>query len=193
MHTPRLGVVWGSKHGVPPPTRQGHHAVLPTKTSRHSIQFTGSSMIFLRAGSQVSSTRFVNWWVLLVFVVLVTFTLSVVSLSLITWYHLARISPLWSSFSCMTLSHLRTQIRYTDSDRMIWRSCVGPWWVFLCCCCQQFHLCLTGCRVMLPFPRIVPSSSCFSWRWSHWLWCVGNLFGSSLSLACWFAGSVSQC
>ena len=35
MHTPGLGVVWGSKHDVFPPNRRAHHAVLPTKTSLH--------------------------------------------------------------------------------------------------------------------------------------------------------------
>ena len=53
--------MWGSKHGVPPPSRRGHHAVLPTKTSPHCIQFTESSIVFLNAGSHVSDTSFVNF------------------------------------------------------------------------------------------------------------------------------------
>jgi len=33
MHTPGLGLVWGSKHSAVPTHSGGHYAVLPTKTS----------------------------------------------------------------------------------------------------------------------------------------------------------------
>ena len=131
-HTPRLGVVWGSKHDdVYPPNGQACQAVLPTKTSQLCIQFTGNSCPFLNAGPQVPSTSFLNLLVLTIFVVVV---LLMVSLSLIAQYHLALISPSVRGFSCITLSHLRTQIRYADSDRMIWKSLVGPQCIVFCCC-----------------------------------------------------------
>jgi len=124
MHTPGLGVVWDSKHNVCTPHRHAHRAVLPTKTLRSFIQFAGISPSFLNAGSHVVSTSFVNLLVLMIFVAV---TLSMVSLLLIACRHLALISLSERVFSCMTLSHLRTQIRYTDSDRMIWSNWVGPW------------------------------------------------------------------
>jgi len=131
-HTPGLGVVWDSKHDVCTPSRRAHHTVLPTKTSLQCIHCTGISPSFLRAGSQVSSTRFVNSSVLVIFRAV---TLSIVSLSLITRCHLALISPSDRDFSCMTLSHHRTHIMYADSDRRIWRSRVGP-------LCAVFRRCL---------------------------------------------------
>ena len=60
-HTPGLGVVWGSKHDVLPPNRRAHHAVLPTKTSQQYIHCAGSSIVFLKAGSRVSSASFMNF------------------------------------------------------------------------------------------------------------------------------------
>ena len=63
---------------------------------------------------------------------------EMVSLSLFVWYHLALISPLFRGFSCITLSYLRTQIKYANSR--IWRSCIGPWCIILCCHYQLFLL-----------------------------------------------------
>jgi len=130
-HTPRLGVVWDSKHDICMPSRRAHCTVLPTKTSLQCIHCTGISPSFLRAGSQVSSTRFINSLVLVIFRVV---TLSIVSLSLIAQCHLALISPSDRAFSCMTLSHHRTYIMYADSDRRIWRSQVGPLCAIFRCC-----------------------------------------------------------
>ena len=85
-----------------PPNRRAHHAVLPTKTSLHCIQFTGISIVFFNASSHVSSTRFVNMLVLLIFIAV---TVSMVSLLLITRHPLAHISPSGRCF-CMTLHTL---------------------------------------------------------------------------------------
>jgi len=114
----------------------------------------GISISFLSIGSQVPSASFVNSLVLMIFVAV---TLSMVSLLLITQYHLALISLFMMGFSCMTLSHLRTQIRYTDSDRRIWKCWVGAWCVLFCCHHWLFPLNLPGCRVMLPQPSIIPT------------------------------------
>jgi len=133
MHTPGLGVVWDSKHNVCTPSRHAYHTVLPTKTSLQCIHCTGISPSFLRAGSQVSSTHFINLSVLVIFrvvsclleevlplslppfpsgspysVLVPRFFLLMVSLSLITQYHLILISPSDSGFSCIVHSHLRT-------------------------------------------------------------------------------------
>jgi len=130
-HTPGLGVVWDPKHDVDPPIGKACHAILPTKTSLTYGWFACISCVFLKAGSQVSFTSFVNFLFCMIFDV---DTLSMVRRSLIAWVHLALISLLVSTFSCMTLSHLRTHIRYADSDRRIWKSQVGPRWVILFSC-----------------------------------------------------------
>ena len=104
---------------VYPPGGQAPHAVLPTKTSQRYIQFAGISVSFLSTGSHVASISCVN---LLVLVIFIAVTLLMVSLSLIARYHLALISPSVRSFSCITLLYLRTQIKYVDSDRGIWKS-----------------------------------------------------------------------
>jgi len=135
------------------PNRHAHCAVLPTKTSLQCIQFAGVSFSFRSAGSHVSSTSFMN---LLVLTIFVTVTLSMVSHLLIVHCHLALISLSWRGFSWMTHSHLRTHMRYANSDRRIWSSCDGPWRVILCCCLWLFLLGLFGHRVMLLQPRIVP-------------------------------------
>jgi len=123
MHTPGLGVVWGSKHDVFPPIRQAHHAVLPTKTSLDCSQFACVSFPLLSMGPQVSLISFVKLSFLLI---IIAVTLLMVSLLLIARYHLVLISPSDSGFSCITLSHLKTHIKYADSDRRVWRSRVGP-------------------------------------------------------------------
>jgi len=135
------------------PNRHAHCAVLPTKTSLQCIQFAGVSFSFRSAGSHVSSTSFMN---LLVLTIFVTVTLLMVSHLLIVHCHLALISLSWRGFSWMTHSHLRTHMRYANSDRRIWSSCDGPWRVVLCCCLWLFLLGLFGHRVMLLQPRIVP-------------------------------------
>ena len=146
--------MWGSKHDVFPPIRQAHHAVLPTKTSLECIQFACNSFSFLSAGPHVSSISFIKVLFLLIFVAV---TLSMVSCSLIAWYHLILISSSDSGFPCITLSHLRSHIKYTDSDRRIWRSRVSPWCVVFFCCCRWCPLGrLSDCRLMHPHPRIVP-------------------------------------
>ena len=137
-----------------PPRGWGPHTVLPTKTSQRYIQFAGISISFLSAGSHVPLISCVNLLVLMIFVVV---TLSMVSLLLIARYHLALISPSVRSFSCITLSHLRTQITYADSDRRIWKSWVGPWCVIFCCLHWPFLLIRSSRRVMLPYPSIIPS------------------------------------
>jgi len=149
---PCTGVVWGSKHAFL--GSRVRYAVLPTKTSLRFIQFIGSSLSFLSACSQVSTTSLVNPSFLLI---IVAFILSVVSLSLIARSHLVLISLSVSIFSCITLSHLRTQMRYADSEMMIWRSQVGPWSVFRLCC-GLFPSLSFGCTFMQPHPRIIPRS-----------------------------------
>jgi len=131
MHTPGLGVVWDSKHDVDLPIGKAHHTILPTKTSLTYGWFACISCVFLKAGSQVSFTSFMNFSFRMIFD---TDTLLMVRRSLIVWFHLMLISLLVSTFSCMTLSHLRTYIRYADSDRRIWKSWVRPWWVILFSC-----------------------------------------------------------
>ena len=131
-HTPGLGVVWDSRHDVDPPIGKACHAILPTKTSLTYGWFACISCVFLKAGSQVSFTSFMNF---LFHIIFDTDTLSMVRHLLIMWFHLALISLSVSTFSCMTLSHLRTHIRYTDSDRRIWKSQVRPQWVILFSCC----------------------------------------------------------
>jgi len=123
MHTPGLGVVWGSKHDIFPPIRQAHHAVLPTKTSLDCSQFACVSFSLLSMGPQVSLISFMKLSFLLTIVVV---TLLMVSLSLIAWYHLVLISPSDSGFSCITLLHLKTHIKYANSNRRVWRSQVRP-------------------------------------------------------------------
>jgi len=152
-HTPRLGVVWDSKPDVCTPKRRAHRAVLPTKTSLWYNHLAGGSPSFLSAGSQVSSTSFLNLSVLVIFVAV---TLSMVSHSLIARSHLALISLSVRGFSCMTLSHRRAHIRYADSDRIIWSSRVGPWRVTFLRRRRVLFLALPGWRVILPHPRIVP-------------------------------------
>ena len=113
----------GLKIQCNPPGWWVHHTVLPTKTSPICIQFTSISFSFFNAISHVSITVLVNSLFCLIFVVV---TLLLVILLFIAWYYLAHISCSDSSFPCITLSHLRTQIRYADSDRIIWKSLVCP-------------------------------------------------------------------
>ena len=114
--------MWDSKHDVFLPIRQAYYAVLPTKTSLEYIHSACSFFSFSSVGPHVSSINFVKVQFLLIFIAV---TLSMVSCLLIAWYHLAFISFSDSSFSCITLLHLRTHIRYADSDRRIWRRQVG--------------------------------------------------------------------
>ena len=129
----------GLKTRCNPPGRWIHRTVLPTKTSLICIQFASTSLSFLNAISHVSITVLVNFSFRLIFVAV---TLLMVSLSFIAWYHLARISPSDSCFSCVTLSHLRTQIKYADSDSIIWKSLVCP---PLCC---SFYGCTGESQVL---------------------------------------------
>ena len=63
------------------------------------------------------------------FLMIVAVILSLVSLLLIAFSHLATISLPSCLFSCITLSHLRTHIRWAASDISIWSSLVAPFCV----------------------------------------------------------------
>ena len=178
---------------VYPPGGRAPHAVLPTKTSQRYIQFAGISISFLNAGSHVLSISCMNLLVLMIFVAV---TLSMVSLLLIARYHLALISPSVGSFSCITLSHLRTQITYADSDRRIWKSRVGPWCVVFRCLRWLCLLIHSGRRVMLPHPSIIPSviSGQGMFRCGHRFFASDQMNCVLLSLQCirmWLIVSVS--
>ena len=145
--------MWGSKHDVFLPIRQAHHTVLPTKTSLECIQFACNSFSFLSVGPHVSSISFIKVLFLLIFIAV---TLLMVSCLLIMQYHLILISSSDIGFSCITLSHLRTHIKYADLDRRIWRRQVGPWCIVFFCHCGWYPLGLSDCRLMHLHPRIVP-------------------------------------
>jgi len=89
---------------------------------------------------------------LLVLMIFVVVTLSMVSHLLIARSHLVLISLSWRVLSWMTHSHLRTHMRYTDLDRMIWSSHDGPWRIVLCCC---LWLCLLLGAGMVFVPLLV--------------------------------------
>ena len=77
--------------------------------------------------SQVSLIRLVKDFLpCFLHLILVAAILSSVSLQLITLNHLALASLLLCGLSCMTLSHLRTQIRWADSEISICRSLLAP-------------------------------------------------------------------
>ena len=128
--------------------------------------------------------------------IFVVVTLLMVSLLLIAQYHLALISPSVRSLSCITLSHLRTQIKYADSDRRIWKSWVGPWCVIFHCLHWLFLLTRSSRRVMLPHPSIVPSiiSGQGMFRCGHRVFASNQMSCVFLSLQCirmWLIDSVS--
>ena len=109
------------------------HHPLPTKTSQWSCQLTGKSWCFCRAFFQVFFIRFVYVLFLTIFVVAI---LLCVSRSLIFLNHLTFISLSVWVFSCMILSHCRTQIRWVDSERRICRR-------------RMFAFCILVCRFPL--------------------------------------------
>ena len=141
------------------------------------------SFSFLNAGSQVLSISFMKLPVCIIFVAV---TWSVVSLSLIAWSYLAHISLMVRGFSCMTLLYLKTYIRYTDSNRRIWKSCVGPWCIVCLCWCWLFLHSLFVCRIMHPPPRtqIIPKEI----SGHRMFWC-GPI--SPLQDTIWFGCSLS--
>ena len=93
--TPGLGVVWDSKRDVDLPIGKARHAILPTKPSLTYGWFACISYVFLKAGSQVSFTSFVNFLFCMIFN---ADTLSMVRRLLIMWFHLALISLSVSTF-----------------------------------------------------------------------------------------------
>ena len=143
--------MWGSKHAFL--GSRVHYAVLPTKTSLRLIQSIGRSPSLLSTCSQVFTTKLVNFSFLLSLVALI---LLRVSLSFIVRSHLTLILfSLWG-FSCITLLHLRIQMRYTDLERIIWRRHVSPWCVFFLCGCGSCSSPLFIDMLMQPHLRIVP-------------------------------------
>ena len=109
-----------------------------------------------------------------------------VSLLLIARYHLAQISPSWRCFPCMTLSHLRTHIKYADSDRMIWKSWVGPWQVFL--------FCRRGLFLLYLFVQVFRPLAVFPQRWLLCPLIVFHMRVVTLSVCCVpLRGSYSVC
>jgi len=115
---------------------------------------------------------------LLVLTVFIMVTLLLVSFLLIMQYHLALISPSVRGFSCISLSHLRTQIKYADSDRMIWKGWVGPWCIIFHCCCWLFLLSLSSFPFL--FPELAPRFHLFGCHGCVWL------------ITQWFVWFVSQ-
>jgi hypothetical protein len=99
------------------------HHPLPTKTSRLLIQSAGKSRCFWRACLHVLMAIVVWGLSLLIIVAMIR---SHVSRSFIFLSHLAFISSFEWMFSCIVLSHLRTQIRCADSDISICSSRVFP-------------------------------------------------------------------
>ena len=83
------------------PNRHAHRAVLPTKTSLWYNQFAGVPHSFLSAGTHVSSTSFVNLFVLVIFIAV---TLLMVSLLLIAHFHVTS----FLGFLCVWLPALRS-------------------------------------------------------------------------------------
>ena len=121
------------------PSRARLYILLPTKTSQLWIQLWGMSADRWRVGSQVVCTCRRDFSSRLTLVAII---LSSVSRALIAFNHLVWISlstcmrsslssSSWSSSSDgMTLSHLRTHIRWAASDSRIWRRWLAPrFWV----------------------------------------------------------------
>jgi hypothetical protein len=143
------------------PSRARHYVLLPTKTSRLWTQLWGMSAVRLRAGSQVSFTR---WRDSLSRLTLVAVILSSVSHALIALSHRLWISLSVcirsSSKSTITLSHLRTHMRWVASESKIWRRCLAPRFGVRC---AMFSLPLgsswfsSGGSVMAPHPRRILS------------------------------------
>ena len=107
-------------------TLQGQifQTLIPTKTSWFLIHSSSRSDCFFNVPSQVAFTSWVKG--LSFFFIMVTMIFSLVSLLFIALYHLDPTSLLECVFSCITLSHLSTQIKWVASEIVIWRSLVAP-------------------------------------------------------------------
>ena len=151
MHTPGIGVVWGSGLGSCVGPRP--HALLPTKTSRFCIQSSGSVHVFLRTFSQVDFTLLI---VVLSRFIIVAMILSSVSLLFMFFVHLVVISLVSWVFPWITRSHLSTHTKWADSVMRICSSRAAPAEV----CGLRFPSSFMFGRSlfwMLPHPRIIPS------------------------------------
>jgi hypothetical protein len=118
-HTPDVGVVWGSTSNLSAWVR----CFYPLKTSRLFSQSWCGTPALSHAFFHVRSITFLKFWSLLILVAVI---LSAVILLFIALFHLIVISCNVCFFWWMTLSHLRTQIRWLASDIRIWRSLVIP-------------------------------------------------------------------
>jgi hypothetical protein len=95
------------------------YALIPTKTSRFWNQLSGSVPLHFNSFSHVFFASLVKFLSRLDWCAVI---LSVVSHSFITLFHLL-FTPCWlGAFSCITLLHWSTHIRWAASDSMIWRS-----------------------------------------------------------------------
>ena len=99
----------------------------PLKTSLEKGQLFGGIPCAVRAGFYVTFTR-LRWC--LSHLTLVAMIWSSVSLKFIIWNHRFRILLIECVCSCMTLSQRRTQMRWRDSERRIWRSLEAPLWLW---------------------------------------------------------------
>ena len=115
----------GDNVGLRPWDLLGHHVLLPTKTSRSSIQLFRRSILEDKTFSQVFTAKVVNP---LLRAVVWAIILSSVSLVLIVWYHRVLISWGLCTFSWITLSQRRTHIKKADSEMRIWRRRAAPLW-----------------------------------------------------------------
>ena len=148
MHAPIRGSVGLRARAYEAPACR---APLPTKTSRLVIQSSGRSPCFLRTCSHVLLTFFLDFSSRLIFVAVI---LSLVSLVLMARSHLWYVSFAVCICSCMTRSHLRTHIRWADSDTRIWRSRFLPSLILLGG--RAFSRGLASGMARLPHPMIVP-------------------------------------
>jgi hypothetical protein len=134
----------------------GSRRSYPLKTSRRCNQLWCVSPCSLRVVVHVALIRLVKD---LLRLILVAVILSVVSLSLITLFHLVLTS--WSvcclSFLCMTLSHLITQMRWLASDIRIRKSLVLPFVLIVLALFSPSGCLPCSWRSILPMPSMVPS------------------------------------
>jgi hypothetical protein len=155
MHTPGVGVVWDSDHE---PQCLGFRFSYPLKTSRRCTQFWCGIPRFSSGFLHVAFTSWVNFLSLLILVAII---LSEVSLSLITFIHLAltSCSECCLLFLWMTLSHLSTHIRWLASDIRICSSLVRPFVlvkVALCSLARRLSFSGPSGRDMCPILSMVP-------------------------------------
>ena len=95
------------------------YALICTKTSHFWNQLSGSVPLHFNSFSHVFFTSLVKFLSCLDWCAVI---LSVVSHSFITLFHLLFTPCRLGAFSCITLSHWSTHMRWAALDSMIWRS-----------------------------------------------------------------------